>query len=157
MSVSDFSDADGSVSDGSWDSTEFGIGEETVRDTSNDEEKEIKEIARKETRSVRRWRLIVVSLMAITGGILSTVTYRLLRGENTDDYLDAVSILVHSQSLAFILIPKLTTTSLHSTIFSLIVSRISQPLASKIFIRQFTIWDRPSQRLHWQAIQCSPM
>ena len=78
-----------SESDGTWESNENGYEVEDV--SSNDERKEIQDLAKKETVSVRRWRLVVVSLLAITGGILSTFTYRLLRGEDRDDYVDAVS------------------------------------------------------------------
>lgn len=78
------------ASEGSWDSTEAGNEEEPAK---LDERTEIQDLARKETASVRRWRLIVVSLLAITGGVLSTFTYRILRQEDKDDYVDAVSIV----------------------------------------------------------------
>ena len=80
-----------SESEGSWESTEIGHDEE--ENASTNERNEVQDWARKETASVRRWRLVVVSLLAITGGILSTFTYRILRDEDNDDYVDAVSIM----------------------------------------------------------------
>ena len=137
-----------SESEGSWESDEIEHQEEEVG--SNDNRKEIQDLARKETVSVRRWRLVVVSLMAITGGILSTFTYRILRDEDRDDYIDAVSH-VEASCVAprkyVPLCPLLTTLSpfTDSTCSLLRPSKRSPLLASEKSTKRRTVWVRPSQ------------
>jgi hypothetical protein len=67
--------------------TEF--DQNTLQD-ERDETKEVHRLAASETAHIRFWRLVVVALLLVSGAVLSTFTYIFLRGEEKDDYVDAV-------------------------------------------------------------------
>jgi hypothetical protein len=92
MDTSSFSDPldDDSIS---VDYSSTGTNTESDRHAKSDERDETKEVQRlasSETAHIRFWRLVVVALLLISGTVLSTFTYIFLKGQEKDDYGDAV-------------------------------------------------------------------
>jgi hypothetical protein len=55
-----------------------------------DEEKEVKEMTRKETTDVRVWRLVILAAMVGAATLVSTGTYIFLRKAEDDNFVDSV-------------------------------------------------------------------
>ena len=58
--------------------------------TPNDPRAEVYRLSQTETRRVRFWRLVVLLLLAITGALVATGTYLLLRNAQEDDFRNQV-------------------------------------------------------------------
>ena len=58
---------------------------------ARDEVREIRELAKKDTRRVRMWRLFVTVALLATSCSVTVTTYRLLRQEEEDNFETAVS------------------------------------------------------------------
>jgi hypothetical protein len=56
------------------------------------DEKEVEQLARKETTDVRVWRLVVMAAMAGAATLVSTGGYLFLRKEEDNDFVKSVSI-----------------------------------------------------------------
>jgi hypothetical protein len=95
MNVNDFNKDYSDDDSVSVDLSSTGTNTESDRQAKSDERDETKEVQRlaaSETAHIRFWRLVVVSLLLISGAVLSTFTYVFLNGEEKDDYVDAVSV-----------------------------------------------------------------
>jgi hypothetical protein len=57
------------------------------------DEKEVEQLARKETTDVRVWRLVVMAAMVGAATLVSTGGYLFLRNEEDNDFVKSVSIL----------------------------------------------------------------
>ena len=58
------------------------------------ENQEIEELARRETANVRAWRLIVLLVIIITGGVVTTGTFLFLKREERVDAKESVRVVV---------------------------------------------------------------
>lgn len=122
------------ASQGSWESSLQGSehASQLANRNGEKERQEIEDLARKETASVRRWRLIVVSLLAAMGGLLSTFTYRILRDKETEDYKDAVSCVPGAMNFTGILLTLTLTRAPAKHQFSLFSSTVSEITTSRV-------------------------
>jgi hypothetical protein len=59
---------------------------------SRADEKEVEQLARRETTDVRVWRLVVLAAMVGAATLVSTGAYMLLRNEEENDFVESVSI-----------------------------------------------------------------
>jgi hypothetical protein len=59
------------------------------------ERAEIEALARRETRQLRAWRLILVLVMLATGAMVATGTYLYIRDQQADDRLASVRICIY--------------------------------------------------------------
>jgi hypothetical protein len=66
--------------------------DETVRIEQRDEIKEVRNLARKETKDVRFWLFMVLLLLGVTAGMVSAGTYILLTKQENDNFETSVSV-----------------------------------------------------------------
>jgi hypothetical protein len=66
--------------------------DETVRVEQRDEIKEVRNLARKETKDVRFWLFMVLLLLGVTAGMVSAGTYILLTKQENDNFETSVSV-----------------------------------------------------------------
>lgn len=82
--------ADGSVSHSSFDDSSHNDGDTDV-DGSTKAANEVMEMARTETNHIRRWRLIVLVFILVTGAAVGTGSYVYLKNQESNDSADSVS------------------------------------------------------------------
>jgi hypothetical protein len=94
----DSSDAASSCPDSYDDQDMFGVCEAEgschsfVEADPRADEKEVEQMARKETTDVRVWRLVVMAAMVGAATLVSTGAYMFLRKEEENDFVKSVSI-----------------------------------------------------------------
>jgi len=88
---------DGSVSHSSFDDSSHNDGQTDV-DGSTKAANEVMELARTETNHIRRWRLIVLVFILVTGAAVGTGSYVYLRNEESNDSADSVRHTIVSVS-----------------------------------------------------------
>lgn len=74
------------------DSSESGsIKHHPNQSEERNEVEEVKKMTEKENRRVFIWHKLVTAIMIATAIAITVTTYKILKGENADDYLTAVS------------------------------------------------------------------
>lgn len=75
---------------------------EAENNKNDDDTAGILSLARRDTNHVRRWRLVVLMVIVVTGATLTGGTYLTLKNEQTDDALERVGSLRAFTSLGFV-------------------------------------------------------
>ena len=79
--------SNGTTSEGSSDDDSI----EAENKNAEDETADLLSVARRDTAHVRRWRMVVLTMIVVTGAVLTTGTYLVLRNEQFDDSIERVS------------------------------------------------------------------
>lgn len=90
--ASDSSDVEASsIESMTGDHTEQEKLEETNLVEDSDHWQAVHDMAKRETKSIRVWRLVVILTLLVLGACISTLVYTILRAEEESDFNDTVS------------------------------------------------------------------
>jgi hypothetical protein len=99
---------------------------DSVRDAKNQDDvkeneiRQVQELARTETERIRFWRKIVLSLLIVTGIVISCVAYLILIRKEDGDFRMEVSLSVRTN----VCVQKRRCTALHCTAFLYLVASV---------------------------------